>query len=101
MAQDNKDPIKFSEKLVYGLVSLVLGSLILWVGSRIDQQSEDWRKQSIEIALINQSITNLKAQLSQFTKKPRFSRQDFYIEMRPYDKRLHQLEATAQNPIRP
>ena len=61
---------------------------ILWVANGIDQQGN----KLIEISVNQGNISSEIDKFNEFTKEPRFTRENFVAEMRLYDNRLLRVE---------
>lgn len=73
------------ERHAQTIMMFVITGLIAWVGTSVADQKT-------QIALLQQSVVVLQNQVDNFTKKPRFTKQDFDLEMRSYDLRLLSIE---------
>lgn len=78
-------PQSLMERHLQTVLMFVATGLIGWVGFNV-------QRQTVEIALLQQSVANLKVQVADFTAKPRFTKENFDLEMREYDARLSNLD---------
>lgn len=87
MIEKNKNEgLSLLERHAQTIMVFIITALVAWVGSNISSQQ-------VQIALLQQTVTELKEEVKEFTRKPRFSRDDFLIEMRLYDNRIKLIES--------
>ena len=79
------DKTSVLERHAQTILTTVVAGLIAWVGINVSQQGT-------QIALLQQSVDNLKGQVHAFAEKPRFTKDDFLLEMRLYENRMKLIE---------
>lgn len=80
------------ERIIGGIVLFIITAVMGWVATTIGTQTASLNKQSLEIALLTQNVSRLEKQVDVFTTKPRFTREDYQLEMKLYDSRLSFIE---------
>ena len=73
------------ERHAQTIMMFVITGLIAWVGTSVADQKT-------QIALLQQSVIVLQTQVNNFTEQPRFTKQNFDLEMRVFDNRILTLE---------
>lgn len=73
------------ERHAQTIMMFVITGLIAWVGTSVAEQKT-------QIALLQQSVIVLQKQVNIFTERPRFTKENFDLEMRSYDLRLLSIE---------
>lgn len=86
---DSEKTTTLLEKHVQTIMVFVVTCLIAWVGTNISNQQT-------QIALLQQTVSEMKDEMRDFTRSPRFTRDDFKIEMRLYENRLTIQETQTQ-----
>lgn len=77
------------ERHMQTILTFIITALIAWVGTSVATQRT-------EIALLQQTVDTMKVQVEDFTKLPRFTKQEFQMEMRLYDSRIRLLEGEIE-----
>lgn len=77
------------ERHAQTIMVFIITAMIAWVGTSVSTQRT-------EIALLQQAVSDLKIEVTDFTRQPRFTKQDFTDEMRLYDNRIKLIELELQ-----
>lgn len=85
MQKEPNNPI--FERHAQTILGAIIVALILWVGSSINQQSQ-------QLVAMNEQIKSLQTQvtfLTKFAERPSYSRDDFKNDIRMYESQMNEL----------
>ena len=80
---------KLERHIQTGLTAVVI-ALVLWAGTTINNQTT-------QIAVFAEKLVSVEKRVDIFTQQPRFSKDDFKIEMQVFDARLSFIETELNN----